>query len=296
MADKPSKALVFYGEGLASFVTPSHSHLHTVASRGCCGFLALDDSANSETEDERLVRELALLLDAQEADCSVQADDADLLCQKFMGMRAALMTDSSAAKSFGKKLGLTLLDFDKVKNDITIEASELLKLLGFEDGKLSDTCQFDLVLVHVGFNLKTDEQSNYVDCANKLVGQILEIAQPGSEVRSRLYLSVIMSYGKASEGDLKQLVPSVHDQKNSNLMVLIPRQSYALKGVNPRNGIRHQGPMLIAQWQEAVTRKDKAEKFSFDEFRKHCGNLAIPADRFLHEIAFKLWKAPKYGA
>jgi hypothetical protein len=26
------------------------------------------------------------------------------------------------------------------------------------------------------------------------------------------------------------------------------------------------------------------------------GNLTIPADRFLHEIAFKMWKAPKYGA
>ncbi|ONK74521.1 uncharacterized protein A4U43_C03F7230 [Asparagus officinalis] len=25
-------------------------------------------------------------------------------------------------------------------------------------------------------------------------------------------------------------------------------------------------------------------------------NLAILADRFLHEVAFKLWKAPKYGA
>lgn len=26
------------------------------------------------------------------------------------------------------------------------------------------------------------------------------------------------------------------------------------------------------------------------------GNLAILADRFLYEVAFKLWKAPKYGA
>ena len=29
---------------------------------------------------------------------------------------------------------------------------------------------------------------------------------------------------------------------------------------------------------------------------QHGGNLTIPADRLLHEIAFKLWKAPKYGA
>lgn len=25
-------------------------------------------------------------------------------------------------------------------------------------------------------------------------------------------------------------------------------------------------------------------------------NLKIPTDRLLHEIAFKLWKTPKYGA
>lgn len=31
-------------------------------------------------------------------------------------------------------------------------------------------------------------------------------------------------------------------------------------------------------------------------FVQHGGNLVIPADRFLHEVAFKVWKAPKYGA
>nr|CAB3445517.1 unnamed protein product [Digitaria exilis] len=30
--------------------------------------------------------------------------------------------------------------------------------------------------------------------------------------------------------------------------------------------------------------------------RWHGGNLAMLAERFLHEVAFKLWKAPKYGA
>ncbi|KNA20464.1 hypothetical protein SOVF_051640 [Spinacia oleracea] len=39
-----------------------------------------------------------------------------------------------------------------------------------------------------------------------------------------------------------------------------------------------------------------AQEFSFNEFKENCGNLAIAADRFLHEMVFKLWKAPKYGA
>ncbi|KNA18537.1 hypothetical protein SOVF_069830, partial [Spinacia oleracea] len=58
----------------------------------------------------------------------------------------------------------------------------------------------------------------------------------------------------------------------------------------------HHSPILIAQWQHAVTRKDFAHEFSFIEFKENCGNLAIAANRFLHEIVFKIWKAPKYGA
>ncbi|KAL3679707.1 hypothetical protein R1sor_022663 [Riccia sorocarpa] len=47
---------------------------------------------------------------------------------------------------------------------------------------------------------------------------------------------------------------------------------------------------------EAVTRRDDVISFGFEEFTKHSGNLTIFVDRFLHEVAFKLWRAPKYGA
>lgn len=33
---------------------------------------------------------------------------------------------------------------------------------------------------------------------------------------------------------------------------------------------RHHFPMLIAQWQEAVTRRDMAELFSFEDFKEVC--------------------------
>ncbi|KAL6544326.1 hypothetical protein OROGR_010823 [Orobanche gracilis] len=54
--------------------------------------------------------------------------------------------------------------------------------------------------------------------------------------------------------------------------------------------------MLLAQYQNAVTRVDMVKHFSFRDFLENSGNLVIPTDRFLHEVAFKLWKAPKYGA
>ena len=41
MADKPSRALVLYGDGSARSVDPSNTHIHSLASVGTCGFLSL---------------------------------------------------------------------------------------------------------------------------------------------------------------------------------------------------------------------------------------------------------------
>lgn len=41
MADKPSRALVIYGDGFAPLVNQSHAGLHSLAAMGACGFLAL---------------------------------------------------------------------------------------------------------------------------------------------------------------------------------------------------------------------------------------------------------------
>jgi len=47
MADKASRGLVIYGDGLASFINPSHAHLHSLASKGFCGFLTLPNAPPS---------------------------------------------------------------------------------------------------------------------------------------------------------------------------------------------------------------------------------------------------------
>ncbi|KAJ0090876.1 hypothetical protein Patl1_13020 [Pistacia atlantica] len=320
MADKPSKALVLYGDGLPRFVHSSHTHLHSFASKASCGFLTLPNAPPSEGEDERSVREFAVLLDACQACLNMIGHTSELECQeksviptlsdRFMGMRAALITNNSMMKSFGGKLGFTTLQLNELSgtNDslaelsIDVLASELLKLLGFQDGKMVEACQYDLVFLHIGAGEKMVHErqkavANDVEYINSLVGGIMQIAQPGSEVGSRLHLSVLMSYGCVSEADDSDLSVLIStDEKNSFLSKLIPHQSYTMKGENPRNDVRHHCPMLIAQWQYAVTRKDMAEKFSFKDFKEHGGNLVIPADRFLYEVAFKLWKAPKYGA
>ncbi|KAL9339023.1 hypothetical protein Peur_068038 [Populus x canadensis] len=69
------------------------------------------------------------------------------------------------------------------------------------------------------------------------------------------------------------------------LLKLFSCQSYTMEGEKTRKG--HHCPMLIDQWQYAVTRLDMAETFSFKDLKEHGGNLVIPADRFLHDVAFK---------
>ncbi|KAF3447523.1 hypothetical protein FNV43_RR12709 [Rhamnella rubrinervis] len=309
MADKPSRALVLYGDGLARFIDSSHTHFHSLASKASCGFLSLPNASASESEDERIVREFAILLDACEAYLNLDANTTKDGCQKstiltiserFMGMKAAIITNNSTLKSFGAKVGLSVLqlnEFIRRNHSDTEPHCEMLKLLGFHDGKTLDTRQFDLIIVHVGAGEKINDEKGDMEYINSLVGGILCKAQPGSEISSHLHLSVVMSYGSVSEDDESNLsVLTKKDERNSELPLLFPRQSYTMKGEIQRKDVRHHCPMLIAQWQYAVTRKDVAETFSFEDFKEHGGNLVIPADRFLHEIAFKLWKAPKYGA
>ncbi|KAL0558139.1 hypothetical protein IC582_006704 [Cucumis melo] len=315
MADKPSRALVIFGDGLARFLDQSHSHLHALASLASCGFLSLSNAPPSESEEKRTIRELALLFDASDSDVNKNGDGCEGSSQKksiperFMGMRAALLTNNSVVQSLGSELGVSLLRLDELMQmnhvglpPVDFLTSELLKKLGFQDGKIQDASEFDLLFVHIGVGDKVNDEKDrtaldemkYIDA---LVGDILLKAQPGSEIGSRLHLSLLMSYGNVFEDDENSLsVLTSNGVKNSDLSELFPRQSYTMMGEVQRNDVRHHSPMLAAQWQHGVTRKDKAETFSFKEFKEHGSNLVIPADRFIHEVAFKLWKAPKYGA
>lgn len=140
----------------------------------------------------------------------------------------ALFTTNQGLKSLAEKLGLTILPHDELITADSIESLELLKLLGFQEGKTSSTSQFDLVFVHIG----TDDSVEKIDA---LVGNILQIAPLGSDISSRLHLSVVMSYGKALDSNLSLLRSN---SENSNLHKLFPRQSYTMRGYNHRDNVR----------------------------------------------------------
>ncbi|GFZ17210.1 hypothetical protein Acr_26g0004800 [Actinidia rufa] len=382
MADKASRGMVVYGDGLARFINESHTHLHALASRAFCGFLSLPISPPSgpfpllspfpsfssapvpattnqrqdstcgrefytelrrkgppsflpsgqkaedpalirvmgqplspvtstprhskfhgqvkkhlpnlcsstaplpqwsgsmiaETEDARIVREFAQIIDAYEAYYDTCGEDAVCLVpsisDRFMGMRSAIITNNSSLKTFGGKLGCTVLQLSDIIDDnhpnadlpIDVVASELLKLLGFQEGKTSETSRFDLVFIHIGDGENNSKKDT--EYVNHLVGQIMHIADTGSEISSCLHMSVVMSYGTVSEDDDTNLSFVFGDGNNSDLTLLFPCQSYMVKGRNLRNNVRYHSPMLLAQWQNAVTRKDVAETFSFKDFKE----------------------------
>ncbi|PKI63114.1 hypothetical protein CRG98_016490 [Punica granatum] len=292
MADKPSRALVLFGDGLAPLIGPEHTHLHSVASKAVCGFLSLPNAPPSESEDERIVREFALLLDALDAypisgnEGQPERPSIPPMGERFTSMKAGLVTDHAGLISFAKKLGLLVGGLTKGSNG-------LLGTLGFGDDKTYEK-NLDVAFVHTGAGEILDCDIEHV---NNVVGDILEKAQRCSNIGSCLHLSVVMSYGKISaDSDTHLSVLRPKSEEESNLSKLFPRQSYTMRGEHPRDNVRHHCPMLIAQWQNAVTRRDTVETFSFEDFKERGANLVIPADRFVHEVAFKVWKAPKYGA
>ncbi|TVU33495.1 hypothetical protein EJB05_25318 [Eragrostis curvula] len=333
MADKPSRALVLYAAGHAALLAPAApaaagSHLDAFATRASCGFLTLrsppasaattDSEANSST-----ILELAQLLDvydhlypAKDAEIGQEAAQVDplelavpKLSERFMGLRAAMVTNCPRVSSFAANLGFHVLRTEDcaAKSGSSSATKEIgvingaFGLLGLSDGNVQEAADFDLVLMHVAMEntssklgklgMKTD-----LNRLEKLVGAIIEAAPTGSAIASRIHVSVMLSYGSASENKDEFSISNSSNGIDSDLNLLRPRQSYTMKAGHTLHDVRLHHPILLAQWQEGVTRVDLAKGFSFEEFIKCGGNLAMLAERFLHEVAFKVWKAPKYGA
>ncbi|KAL6629191.1 hypothetical protein ACP70R_028956 [Stipagrostis hirtigluma subsp. patula] len=332
MADKPSRALVLYAAGHAALLAPpaAGGNLDAFASRASCGFLTLRSPPPSPAatgtggeENGSTILELAQLLDVydhlypgkngetgQEA---AQVDPTELvvpkLSERFMGLRAAMVTNCSRVSSFAVNLGFHVFRTDDFaaqsgSSNVTKEIGVINRafdLLGFADGNVQEASEFDLVFMHIAMEntssklgklgMKTD--FNRLD---KLVGAIMEAAPVGSTIASRIHVSVLLSYGSAAGNKDEFSLSNSSAETDSDLNLLRPRQSYTMKAGKTLDDVRLHHPILLAQWQEGVTRVDLAKGFSFEEFMKHSGNLAMLAERFLHEVAFKLWKAPKYGA
>lgn len=301
------------------------SHLDAFASLASCGFLSLRSPplASGEEKRDSTILELAQLLDVYDdlfpaktektGQETAQVDPLQLavpkLSERFMGIRAAMVTNCPLVSSFAANLGFHVSGTEDLvaqsgSSAASKEAgiiSQALSLLGFSEGNVQETSEFDLVFLHVAMentNSKLGKLGMKTDLnrLDKLVGAIMEAAPISSAIASRILVSVMLSYGSAAENKDEFSISKSSTEIDSDLNLLRPRQSYTMKAGNTLDDVRNHHPILLAQWQEGVTRSDLTEGFSFEEFIKRGGNLAMLAERFLHEVAFKLWKAPKYGA
>jgi len=302
MADKPARALVIYGDGVVPFVSPRHAHLHRLAASGSGGFLALRTLPSPSLDpNERSVLELAQLLDvydhytesARKADISGANDGASLgsMAERFMGMKSTFVTNSKPALALSKRAGFGASNLLDGMNDASVTASQLLGLLGFTESSAKETPN-ELVFLHV--DGRSGAEAAFLD---ELVGCVQDASTEGSLAYGRLFLVVVLGFGDL-KGVPGESVPSFREEIElpSALAALRPRQSFTMKAGKPVEGIREDYPLLAVYNQVAVTRRDQVQHFLFEDFKKSAGNLVILVDRFLYEVAFKLWKAPKYGA
>uniref|UniRef100_A0A0D9VBY7 Uncharacterized protein n=1 Tax=Leersia perrieri TaxID=77586 RepID=A0A0D9VBY7_9ORYZ len=332
MADKPSRGLVLYAAGHAALLPTASggggggNHLDAFASLASCGFLSLrtpPPSGGGEGKCDSTILELAQLLDVYDdlfpakneetggeiAQLDPQQLAVPKLSERFMGIRAAMVTNSPLISSFAANLGFHVFGTEEfvgqsgssTASKETGMISRSLSLLGFSEGNVQESSEFDLVFLHVAMestNSKLGKLGMKTDLnrLDKLVGAIMEAAPISSAIASRIHVSVILSYGSTVENKNGFSISNSSTETDSDLNLLRPRQSYTMKAGNILDNVRNHHPMLLAQWQEGVTRSDLTKGFTFEEFIKRGGNLAMLAERFLHEVAFKLWKAPKYGA
>ncbi|KAG0585834.1 hypothetical protein KC19_2G042800 [Ceratodon purpureus] len=307
MADKPARALVIYGDGIMPAVKTHHEHLHRLAASGSCGFLALR-ALPEASEGEREVVELAQLLDVydiytekarKEDSAGEVTEDGSFktLAERFMGMKSTFMTNSKAALALSKRAGFggSSLEEFGVDSEASATASRVLGLLGFDESTSMKDPANELVFVHLDAKSGSSAESG-AEFLDSLVGCVQESSKEGSLAYGRLFLVVVLGYGDAQASG--ESVPSFRDDGElpSVLAALRPRQSYTMKAGKPVEGLREEYPLLAVYNQVAVTRRDEVQRFLFEDFHKRAGNLVMLADRFLYEVAFKLWKAPKYGA
>ena len=163
-----------------------------------------------------------------------------------------MVTNCPAVSSFAANLGFTVFgpeDFaaqsgsGSSSKDIRI-IDRAFGLLGFTEGNVQDSSEFDLVFVHVAMEntasklgklgMKTD-----LNRLDKLVAAVMEAAPVRSAIATRIHVSVILSYGSATENKEEAcLIINSSTETDSDLKLLRPRQSYTMKAGKTLDDVR----------------------------------------------------------
>lgn len=304
--DAPVRALVVFGDGLMEYISPAHSHLQALAASGACGFLALRHGPPHMNDLSRSIFEMQQLLDVHQFgkintnETSIKNNNTCMemympsIAERFMGMKAALITNSEPIANLGERLGFTVcnsnvgLSFTEPPTSNTAPyanvASELLQLLGLGDTSPSKgSNNYELVLLHVtgGCSMDRDGVSRaYVDWIDDIIGEVKTLMRPGTKANDHLYLALVLSYGAeaASQSNLAHMELHVHSVP-TNMRALRPEQTYKMKDGKPVDGVRDHHPMLVVHQMDGVTRRDSVISLGFEEFLKGAGDVVAFAGR-----------------
>ncbi|XBH97028.1 hypothetical protein VPH35_087322 [Triticum aestivum] len=283
MADKLSRELVLYAVGHTALLTGGgggKGQLDSFASIASYGFLSVRTPRSMDGGDRNsdLILELAQLLDVYDAlypakDGEIsRVDPQELvvpkLSERFMGRRAAIVSNCPNVSSFAANLGFHVFgteDFaaqsgsGSISKDTRI-IDRAFTLLGFAEGNVQDVSEFDLVFVHAALENTTNKLGKLgmktdLNRLDKLLASVMEAAPVGSIVAVCIHVSVILSYGSAT-GNKEEtcLILNSSTETDSDLKLL------------------------------RVTRSDLAKEFSFEEFIK---SLCSTNSRFMDFVIFE---------
>jgi hypothetical protein len=74
-----------------------------------------------------------------------------------------------------------------------------------------------------------------------------------------------------------------------------PKQSWQASGLHTVQ-VKLAQPLMVASYLRGVTRKDDVEQYLLQDMLDIGGQGCLLVDRIIHEIAYKVGRAPKFGA
>ncbi|GAQ85167.1 hypothetical protein KFL_002220110 [Klebsormidium nitens] len=252
--------------------------------------------------------------------------DSQLLTENQGGLDAGMLPD---AASFAEQ-SLTLLGL-ATASERSAGSNVFNELTGSERGSGDPAKSQDLVFVHLRPDVSEDsngaQPSNRTDDApspsksdqdlvesakaslvwlDALVAAIRKLESRDSRIAARLYLVLVLSYhatavtesGTSRESEAEPKSDKVLESAGApeGLLAFKPVQSYQQKEGQELTNIRESHHALVVYNSHGLTRRDAVQSLQASEITTKSGNLTILADRFFHEVAFKVGRAPKYGA
>eukprot|EP01024_Parvocaulis_polyphysoides_P015388 TRINITY_DN1670_c0_g1_i1.p2 TRINITY_DN1670_c0_g1~~TRINITY_DN1670_c0_g1_i1.p2 ORF type:complete len:365 (-),score=55.77 TRINITY_DN1670_c0_g1_i1:203-1297(-) len=329
--EPPPKCFIFFADGFISEnllnanLTP---HLNGIARGGSNGFLGV--RKNVEFKSENILKQLLGMMDR---DGQLLPEEKLVSLQdRFKGMKVSMVTQDENCAKIGKQVGCEIFcdfNFSNDKNQL-VEPQKtsqfVLDKLGIkektkDDENLSNGQQdeIDILILHFGENIGVEETSDsklqWTDEVFRILNQSKKFV---TEVISILLLSSNDISPISEGGQKKKLLKKggekiqvgkpiqlkrkgqkhrtkTYDQNQYFPSIIRPRQSFEFLGLDEVE-IDEERVVLCVKKLQGVIRCDECSKVGYKECYEKGGDLAILIDRLFYEIAYKLARAPKYGA